>query len=279
MTRRTLGYFNYVLAFLMIALFVLQLFPFIHYVDADGVEQSVSILSYVVTPYEYKAMDAAMKAGPIPDFHTGYAMFFGAVIPLLAVLGAVLLLRKKTVGVLIYAVVWGALALLGYVLNPFAYQGGGMFVVHLVVIILELALALFCLITFLRMPQYVDNDKEEVFENDPRAASKIAAIAKAAEKKDTRTLLDYAVSKDKSIRLKAVEALGGIGGESAFNLLVPMLRNNDVECRTAAAEALGRAGDTRALAFIYDRLEREKVDSVREVLLDSMAKLHEARAD
>lgn len=279
MTRRTLGYFNYVLAFLMIALFVLQLLPFIHYVDAEGAEKSVSLLGYVVTPYEYKAMDAAMKE-VIPDFHTGYAMFTGAVVPLLAVLGAVLLLRKKTLGVLIYAVAWGVLALLGYVLNPFAYQGGGMFVVHLIVVILELALALFCLITYLKMPKYVDNDKEEVFENDPRAAAKIANVAKAAQKNDVRTLLDYAVSKDKSIRLKAVEALGSTGGdEGAFNLLVPMLRNADVECRTAAAESLGRLGDARALAFIYDRLEREQVDSVREVLLDSMAKLHEARAD
>ena len=279
MTRRTLGYFNYVLAFLMIALFVLQLFPFIHYVDAEGAEQSVSLLGYVVTPYEYKAMDAHMKATAIPDFHTGYAMFIGAVVPLLAVLGAVLLLRKRTVGVLIYAVCWGVISLLGYLLNPFAYQGGAMFVIQLVVVILELALALFCLITYLKMPKYVDNDKEEVFENDPRAAAKIANVAKAAEKKDVRTLLDYAVSKDKSIRLKAVEALGGVGGEGAFNLLVPMLRNTDVECRTAAAESLGRLGDARALAFIYDRLEREEVDSVREVLLDSMAKLHEARAD
>ena len=79
MTRRTLGYFNYVLAFLMIALFVLQLFPFIHYVDGDGVEQSVSILGYVVRPYVFKDMDNYLKDTVIPDFNTGYAMFVGAV--------------------------------------------------------------------------------------------------------------------------------------------------------------------------------------------------------
>ncbi|MBQ1504293.1 MAG: HEAT repeat domain-containing protein [Oscillospiraceae bacterium] len=279
MTRRTLGYFNYVLAFLMIALFVLQLFPFIHYVDGEGVEQSVSILGYVVRPYIFKDMDNYLKDTVIPDFNTGYAMFVGAVVPILAVVFAIYLLRKKNLAALIFAVVWGALAFLGYILSPYCRQGGAMFIVHLVIIVLELALAIFCLITYLKIPKTVDNDREETFENDPRAAAKLAAIEKAIDKKDVNTLLDYAVSKDKSIRLKAVEGLGNVGGEGAFNLLVPMLRNTDVECRTAAAEALGKLGDARAVAFIYDRLERENVDSVREVLLASMAKLHTARAD
>ena len=49
MTRRTLGYFNFVIALLMVAMIVLQLVPYVHYgVDENGEDQSVSILGYVV---------------------------------------------------------------------------------------------------------------------------------------------------------------------------------------------------------------------------------------
>lgn len=281
MTRRTLGYFNFVIALLMVAMIVLQLVPYVHYgVDENGEDQSVSILGYVVTPYNYRAMDDYMETY-IEDFNTGYAMLPGTLIPIFAFVGAIFVSRRRGKMLSsIYATAWSFLSLLIYVTSPFCRLGNpSMFFVHVAVLAVALAISLFCLIMYIKMPKHVDNDREETFESDPRAASKIRNIEKAIEKKDVHELLDFAVSKDKSIRLKAVDGLGKIGGEGAFNLLVPMLRNNDVECRTAAAKALGNLGDARALAFIYDRLEREENDSVRTVLLDSMAQLHGVRAD
>lgn len=281
MTRRTLGYFNFIIALLMVAMIVLQLVPYVHYgVDEEGVEQSVSILGYVVTPYEHRAMNDYMETY-IEDFNVGHVMLPGTLVPIFGFIGAIMVLRKRgKMGPVLYSTIWSFLSLLIYVTSPFCRYGNpGMFVVHVIVLAATLILSLFCLIMYIKMPKTVDNDREETFENDPRAASKIRSIEKAIEKKDVRELLDFAVSKDKSIRLKAVDGLGKIGGEGAFNLLVPMLRNNDVDCRTAAAKALGNLGDARALAFIYDRLGREENDSVRTVLLDSMAQLHGSRAD
>jgi len=278
MTRRTLGYFNYLIAFLMIVLFVLQLCPFITYgVDENGVEQSVSILGYVVTPYEYRDMDKYMETY-IDGFNTGHVMLVGSLVPIFAVVGALILLRKKGMSTALYGTIWGGLSLIIYLTSAFC-RHGNLYFLHVIVVALAFAVSLFCLIMYIKMPKYVDNDREETFETDPRAEAKIRNIEKAIEKKDVRELLDYAVSKDKSIRLKAVAGLGQTGGEGAFNLLVPMLRNNDADCRTEAAKSLGKLGDQRALAFIYDRLEREQVESVREVLLASMAELHAGRAD
>lgn len=279
MTRRTLGYFNYVLAFLMIAMLVVQCFvPFIHYgVDEAGADQSVSIAKYVITPYEYRDMDKFVKE-TVDDFTVSSAMLPGAVIPIFAIVGIIYVLKNKTMSAAIYGAIWSGLGLIIYLTSAFCRMSN-MFPVHIIILALALAVSVFEIVIYARMPKAVDNDKAEVFEKDPRAASKLKNIEKAIEKKDVHELLDYAVSTDKSIRLKAVDGLGKVGGEGAFNLLVPMLRNADVECRSAAAKALGNLGDARALAFIYDRLNREEDSSVKQILLDSMAQLHGTRAE
>lgn len=273
MTRRTLGYFNYVIAFLMIAMLVVQLLPYIHYgVDENGVDQSVSVIRYVLTPYKYMEMDKYMK-DYVDGFHTGCVMFIGAIIPILSIVGFFYVLRKRGLSPIIFATAWSVISLVAYLVTPFC-RYGSLYILHLIVLILATAVSIFCLVTWIKMPKAVNNDKEETFEKDPRASSKVKLIERAVEKKDVRELLDHAVSLDKEVRLKAVEGLGEVGGESAFNLLVPMLRNTDVDCRSAAAKALGKVGDMRALAFIYDRLGREENDSVKQILLDSMAQLH-----
>ena len=277
MTRRTLSYFSYAIAFLMLLMLALQLIPSFHYTASSGEAESVSIIKYVITPYEYKDLDKAVKE-VWPDFTTGNAMLAGALVPIFAIIGALYALRQRTIASAIFGTIWSFLSLILFLTNKFV-KLGDLYIVELIVLVLTLALCIFLIIMYSRLPQAVDNDKAEVFDTDPRAAAKLKSIEHAIEKKDVRELLDYAVSTDKSIRLKAVDGLGKVGGEGAFNLLVPMLRNTDVECRSAAAKALGNLGDARALAFIYDRMEREEEESVKEILLNSMAQLHQARAD
>ena len=87
-------------------------------------------------------------------------------------------------------------------------------------------------------------------------------------------LVTAAQDQDKDIRLKAVEALGQIGGEHVVGPLVEALEDRERSVRKEAARALGQIGDPRAVKPLVTVLKyeappypsNEELKTTREVL-------------
>lgn len=98
-------------------------------------------------------------------------------------------------------------------------------------------------------------------------------IEKLAQKKKTDKIIPYTKSKDKNIRLAAIQALGISGGDEGFNRLTQLLSSADADERAAASAALGTLGRPQARSFLSYYIEREKDVRVQESMKNAMAKL------
>src|SRR5688572_21123574 len=67
-----------------------------------------------------------------------------------------------------------------------------------------------------------------------------------------------AVSSAREVRVRAIEALGSLGGKEGFDAAVAGIRDQDLEIRNTSALALGRMGDSRAVAHLLTGLEETK---------------------
>ena len=104
--------------------------------------------------------------------------------------------------------------------------------------------------------------------------SKESKIAKAAAKRNSKWLIGLLTGKDKSLAIKAMEALSTIKqDDDAFNALIPHLHNQDPEMRAAAATALGNIENIHGKAHLSFQLQNEKDPKVREALQAAMSKL------
>ena len=89
-------------------------------------------------------------------------------------------------------------------------------------------------------------------------------IEKYKAKGKGEKLADLCSHKAKEVRLKAVDALGGLkGNEEAYNELVMHVHDEDTEMRLHAIEALGMLRDVKARAHIEHQSKNEKDEKVR----------------
>jgi HEAT repeat protein len=84
------------------------------------------------------------------------------------------------------------------------------------------------------------------------------------KEEDAVPLLIQLLSQDQSkeVRIKAIEALGKIGGidnNSHVDTLIGILRENDTEILTAAVEALGKIKDPKAVKPLINLLDNRDI--------------------
>lgn len=104
--------------------------------------------------------------------------------------------------------------------------------------------------------------------------SKLDKVQKCVEKGKEAPLIKLAKDKDKAVRLAAIEAMGKIGKDDSFNMMVPdMLTEEDPDIRAAAATALGVMKNPHASAHLRYYLEREKDSKVVEAIRGAIAAL------
>ncbi len=102
---------------------------------------------------------------------------------------------------------------------------------------------------------------------------KMEKVAKAVESGKEAVLLKLSRDKDKTVRLSAIAGMGKIGRDDSFNLLVPMLSEEDPDVRAAAAAALGVMKNEHASAHLRYRLEREKDPNVLSAIKTAITQL------
>lgn len=95
---------------------------------------------------------------------------------------------------------------------------------------------------------------------------KVKAARKAAERKNLRTLLRLAQDESYAAQIIALKGLGDAGDVSAVSALLPRLQDPEFEVRAAAAEALGKLGDSEVRARLLECLRTEKNDFVRQTI-------------
>ncbi|HIQ63246.1 MAG: HEAT repeat domain-containing protein [Christensenellales bacterium] len=102
-------------------------------------------------------------------------------------------------------------------------------------------------------------------------------IRKLAEKKKSGKIVQHLGDKDMNVVLAAVAGLGECGDETAYNALVPLLHNQNAPLRAAAAEALGKTGNSAASTHLRYQLKNESDPSVQKAIHSALTMLADAR--
>lgn len=104
--------------------------------------------------------------------------------------------------------------------------------------------------------------------------SKEQKLEKMIAKNNVSGIISLITSKDPALSLKAVEALGRVTGDDAYNTLITLLRSPRADVRAAAATSLANMGDAKAQAHISHMLPGEKDAVVIEAMKNALSKLH-----
>ena len=105
---------------------------------------------------------------------------------------------------------------------------------------------------------------------------KLEKIQKYIKKGNVDKLVAAADSKEKEIRMAAIEGLGEVSSEEkALNALVSLMENEDSDIRRAAVVALGKAKGSYVETQLRYCLSHENDEWVLEAARDSMARVRE----
>ena len=104
----------------------------------------------------------------------------------------------------------------------------------------------------------------------------IEKINKLAEKKKGDRLMKYLSSRDSSIKIAAMKALGKCDGEKGFNTLINALEDSDPLVRKAAAEGLGETKKDVAFTHLAYHFEKELDENVKKAMKNAMSSIHTA---
>lgn len=99
-------------------------------------------------------------------------------------------------------------------------------------------------------------------------------LEKMIAKNNAGGIIALVNSKDAALSLKAVEALGKVTGDDAYNTLITLLRSPRADVRAAAATSLANMGDPKAQAHISHMLPNEKDAVVVEAMKNALSQLH-----
>ncbi len=105
--------------------------------------------------------------------------------------------------------------------------------------------------------------------------NKMDKVQKAIEQKKEMVLIKLAQDKDKNVCLSALEGLGKIGSDEAFNFMVPLLASSDKDFRKAAATAIGALGNAHGHAHLAFHLKSEQDADVKSAIQSALAKLRD----
>ena len=104
--------------------------------------------------------------------------------------------------------------------------------------------------------------------------SKEQKLEKMVAKKNAAGIIKLVCDKDPAISLKAVECLGKVPGDDAYNTLITLIRAPKAETRAAAVSALAEMGSPKAKAHIDHMLASEKEAKVIDAIQKAQTKLH-----
>ena len=104
--------------------------------------------------------------------------------------------------------------------------------------------------------------------------NKLLKIDRLVEKKKGDALAPLGLDKKQEVRLKAIQGMGQVGGESCYNMLVTCLRDADPMVRSAAAAALSQMGNPRARGHIEHQLKAETDPQVRDNMKAALGRIH-----
>lgn len=107
-------------------------------------------------------------------------------------------------------------------------------------------------------------------------SKEIEKIEKLAAKKKGDKITKYLTSKDTSVRIAAMKALGKCDGENGFNALINSLTDPEAEVRMAAAESLGETKKDVAFTHLSHNLSSEKDERVIRAMKEAMVKIRQA---
>ena len=102
---------------------------------------------------------------------------------------------------------------------------------------------------------------------------KIAKIAVLGEKKKTKERCKLALDKDADVRAAVATALGPIKQDEAFNTLVDLVRNGDINVRKAAVAALGVNGRKAGAEHIRNIMTQDANASIVPLCQEAIAKI------
>lgn len=102
---------------------------------------------------------------------------------------------------------------------------------------------------------------------------KIDKIQKLGEKGNTRKIIPYTQSSSAQERAAAAVALGNAKDDDAYNALIAMLRDSDVNVRISTVTALGQAGRKDTAEHIRHVSNSEGNEALREACLKAVAAL------
>ena len=99
-------------------------------------------------------------------------------------------------------------------------------------------------------------------ENTSRRNAALEALMRCG-REAVPTLIEASHDRDVDVRKQVVDALGGIGDESAAGRLVEMLGDPDPNVRGAAADALGAIGSARSVSALLAVANEDEESLVR----------------
>ncbi len=102
---------------------------------------------------------------------------------------------------------------------------------------------------------------------------KVAKIAVLGEKKKVKKLCKLALAKEPEVRAAVATALGPIKQDEAFNTLVDLVRNGDINVRKAAVMALGVNGRKAGAEHIRNIMTQEANASIVPVCQEAIAQI------
>ena len=87
---------------------------------------------------------------------------------------------------------------------------------------------------------------------------------------DINNILQALESSDPDIRELALDNLGTLKPDNAFNIILPYLLEQDIEVRSAAACNLGEIGDSKAIPYLIEIAKNDSSEKVRAEALSAL---------
>ena len=226
---------------------------------------SASLMGYISSPTTHKNITKMFEAK-----YDGFILNGQVWVPLILLIMGVgsiilMLLKRNLTDSLILPSIFSVVGILNCWFNQLTRAGG--MIATLIPTLLMAAILILCIINGDWIPS------ESEWKRDPSAAGKIKAIEAAARKKNIDLLKSYAQSQDPSIRIAALDAIASVGTGAAFHPIVAQLSSSNADIRIAAAEALGKLGDTRGRTYLMHFIETDPDSRVRAAMQSALSKL------
>ncbi len=257
---------NVVIGILILATLVTMWLPCY---EANG--DSASLMGYISFPTNHKGITKMFEAQ-----YEGFILNGQVWVPLLLLIAGVgslvlMILRRNMTDALILPSVFSIVGILNCWFNQLNRMGGMMTTLYPTV--LMAGILLLCIVNGDWLPA------ESQWKRDPSANAKIKEIHAAVGKKNIELLKSYAQSNDPAIRIAALYAIAEIGCNAAFHPIVAQLSSSNEEIRIAAAEALGKLGDTRGRTYLMHFIEIDRDSRVRAAMQSALSKLPSLSAE